>query len=128
MKTKADIEILEKTIGQLHAVHQEMSLLSRKSPNDGVNSFKLRVVNGTIQSANKILGHSYVPIEGFDSFDEDNLPSTSDVVLVVAQYLREIQRFQQDNTVRGHDYKKVYLLDGKPTNIIEDPSLREWSE
>ena len=41
MKTRADVEKLEKTIGQLAATHREMSLLSKKSSNDGVNSFKL---------------------------------------------------------------------------------------
>lgn len=124
MKTRADVEKLEKTMGQLAATHREMSLLSRKSPNDGVNSFKLRLINGVIRAANEILGEAYVPIDGFDVFEEDNLPSTSDVVFVVAQYLEEIERYRQDHVVY-HQHDRVYILNGKPSSISEDPKHRE---
>ena len=123
MKTRSDVEKLEKTIGQLAATHREVSLLSKKSPNDGVNSFKLKLINGVIEAANQILGQAYKPIQGFELFDEDNLPSTSDVVFVVAQYLEEIERYRQDNVVL-HEYKRVYVLDGKPSRISEDPKSR----
>ena len=123
MKTRADVERLEKTTGQLAATHREMSLLSKKSPNDGVNSFKLGLINGVIKAANKILGQTYKPIEGFELFDEDNLPSTSDVVFVVAQYLEEIERYRQDNVV-VHEYNRVYVLDGRPSKVSEDPKHR----
>ena len=123
MKTRADVEMLEKTIGQLAATHREMSLLSKKSPSDGVNSFKLGLINGVIRAANKILGQAYKPIEGFELFDEDNVPSTSDVVFVVAQYLEEIERYRQDNVVL-HEYNRVYVLDGRPSKVSEDPKHR----
>ena len=123
MKTRADVEKLEKTIGQLAATHREISLLSKKSPNDGVNSFKLKLINSVIEAANEFLGQAYSPIEGFELFDEDNLPSTSDVVFVVAQYLGEIERYRQDNVVK-HEYKRVYVLDGGPSTISEDPKSR----
>lgn len=123
MKTRADVEKLEKTIGQLAATHREISLLSKKSPNDGVNSFKLKLINSVIEAANEFLGQAYSPIEGFELFDEDKLPSTSDVVFVVAQYLEEIERYRQDNVVK-HEYKRVYVLDGGPSTISEDPKSR----
>ena len=116
MKTKEDIETLEKTIGQLQATHREISLLSKKAPNDAVNVLKLRMINSIIVVANGLLGDSYKPLAGFEEFDEDDMPSTSDVVFVVAQYLEEIGRFRSDNIV-GRGRGRVYLLAGEPSNV-----------
>ena len=123
MKTLADIEKLEKTMGQLAAIHREMSLLSRKSPNDAVNTFKLKLINGVIRATNEALGEAYVPIDGFLGFEEDSVPSTSDVVFVVAQYLEEVERYRQDNVVVD-EYERVYVLDGSPSRIAADPKKR----
>lgn len=116
MKTKDDIGTLEKIRGQLQAVHREISILSKKSPNDAVNVFKLGMINSIIVVANALLGDSYTPLAGFDKFDEDDLPSTSDVAFVVAQYLEEIERLRSDHIVVD-DYTRVYVLSGKPSGI-----------
>jgi hypothetical protein len=123
MKSIDDIEKFEKTIGQLKAVHGEMSLLSKKSQNDAVNKFKLGMINKIIASANNALGPSYRPFDDFEAFDIDELPSNSDVVFVIAQYLEEIERYRTDNVVY-HDYKWVYLVDGKPSEILADAKTR----
>ena len=119
LETKKNIETLEKTRGQLQAVHREISILSRKSPNDAVNAFKLRMINPIIVVANSLLGESYMPLAEFEEFDEDDLPSTSDVAFVVAQYLEEIGRFRSDHIVRDGS-KRVYLLSGRPSDIRAD--------
>lgn len=123
MRNIKDIEKLEKTIGQLRAVHGEMSLLSKKSQNDAVNKFKLDMVNRVIASANEVLGSDYRPFDDFEAFDADKLPSNSDVVFIIAQYLEEIERYRTDNVVR-HDYNWVYLIDGKPSDILADAKTR----
>ncbi|MCY4420286.1 MAG: hypothetical protein OXC42_03415 [Gammaproteobacteria bacterium] len=117
MKTRKDIECLEKTLGQLTAIHREMSLLSKKSPNDAVNKFKLGRINQALEAANNVLGSRYTPVEGFKKFEEDDAPSNSDVVFVLAQYLEEVQRYKADNTVI-HNFKNVYVLNGKPSNVL----------
>ena len=123
MKTKEDIETLEKTIGQLNAIHREVSLLSKKSPGDAVNPFKLKMTNKVIEAANSVLGKDYKPIDEFDRFDEDEVPSTSDVVFVVAQYMEEIERFRTNHVVY-HEYKWVYILDGSPSKVLADKKSR----
>lgn len=97
----------------MQPAHQEISILSKKSPNDGVNAFKLRMINSNVVFANSLLGESYMPLAGFD---EDDLPSTSDVTFIVAQYLEEIGRFRSDHIVRN-GYERVYLLSGRPSDI-----------
>ena len=44
MKTLKEVEVLEKLIGQLKGLHAEISQLARKSPNDGLNPFKLKLI------------------------------------------------------------------------------------
>ena len=88
MKIRDDVERLEKTTGQLAAIHREMSLLSRKSPSDAVNTFKLNMINTVIETANEVLGNEYVPLQGFDKFEDDNVPSTSVVSRIKRCLLR----------------------------------------
>ena len=124
MKTTSDIEILEKTIGQLGAIHREISLLSRKSPSDAVNPFKLRMINSVIEVANDLLGEEYIPMKEFARFEDDDVPSTSDVVFVVAQYIGEIERFRAAHIVQNLEYQWVYVVDGKPSNVLADAKRR----
>ena len=123
MKTRGDVERLEKTIGQLNALHREMSVLSKKSPNDASNLFKLQMIDGVLEVANNVLGEPYKPIEGFDKFREDDAPSTSDVVFVLAQYVEEVDRFRTDNVVM-HQGEWYYVLDGKVSDLHADPKSR----
>lgn len=46
---KEDVERFEKVTGQLDGVYEEITSLSKKSPNDGVNKFKLRLVNKVLE-------------------------------------------------------------------------------
>lgn len=120
MKSKNDIEALEKLIGQLQGLHTEISLLAKKSPNDGINGFKLRLINNVIALANGVLGQNYLPFYDFFAFDADDVPSTSDVALVLAQYMEEAERYRSDNVIR-QDYEWFYLVDGKASDIPSGP-------
>jgi hypothetical protein len=57
---------LEKVTGQLESILREINTLARKSPNDGVNKFKLKFINTSLRDANDILGEQYQPIEEFE--------------------------------------------------------------
>jgi hypothetical protein len=95
--TREEIEAFEKLFGQMEGVRDEISALAKKSPNDGLNKFKLRFVNATIASANAILTNGYLPFDDFKKFDEDDLPTNSDVTFIVGQYLEELERLRADN-------------------------------
>ncbi len=99
MITRAQVDELEVLIGRFNGIHSEMGILAKKSPNDGVNAFKLRMINAVIEDANNLLGEAYKAIDGFNRFDADDLPSNSDVTFVVAQYLEAIEKFRSDNVV-----------------------------
>lgn len=118
MNSHEEVEALEKLIGQLHGLHGEIAILAKKSPSDGLNKFKLGLLNKVIETANDVLGPSYLPYQGFEGFDLDEVPSTSDVTLVLAQYMEEAERYRADNiqkTYQGWFYVIGDVLSGIQT-------------
>jgi hypothetical protein len=89
MKSKQEVEQLEKVIGQLQGAHAEVSQLAKKSPNDALNKFKMVLINKILVTANDVLGDKYRPFQDFSQFDFDDVPTTSDVTMVLAQYMEE---------------------------------------
>lgn len=116
MKDRAEVESLEKLVGQLQGLHSEITVLAKKAPNDAVNTFKLGLINRVVASANEVLGPNYLPFDDFAGFDADDLPSTSDVALVLAQYMEEAERYRSDNVKSKHGYW-VYVVNGEPSDI-----------
>ena len=114
------IEQLEKVTGQIEGLHREISALTKKSAIDPLNKFKLRFVNTALASANGILADEYRPFPDFDIFDPDDVPSNSDVALILAQYLEELERKRADN-ISYRQGRWVYIAEGEPTQIRTAP-------
>ena len=49
---KQDVDNFEKLSGQLISIYDEISLLSKKNPNDAVNKFKLKFINDLVKKSN----------------------------------------------------------------------------
>ncbi len=88
---------LDRLIGQLDGIHQEISALSKKSPHDAVNDFKLAFINDVLNQSNGILGDKFRPFGAFVQFDSSVSPSTSDVSFMILQYLKAMKKFRSDN-------------------------------
>ena len=97
MDKKEDVWEFEKLEQQLHSFLDEMSALSSKKPDGPVNKFKLKFLNATLGSINKIIA-DYRPFPDFEQFDVDSLPSNSDVVVILSQYAGAALRFREENT------------------------------
>ena len=117
---RTDVEKLEKIMGQLEGLHREISALARKSPNDGLNKFKLKFVNSALANANEFLGNNYKPLDGFEQFDADELPTNSDVAFILASYLEEIERMRADNIKLLYS-KWIYILSDSEEKIRTAP-------
>lgn len=96
---KSEQDAFEKLVGQLQSVYDELSVLSKKSPNDGVNKFKLGFLNALLSGANGLLNDQYRPFADFTQFDVDAVPQNSDVVFILAQYLQCFEKLRADNVV-----------------------------
>jgi hypothetical protein len=125
MVTIENIQDLEKLIGQLKALHTEIGQLARKSPNDAVNNFKINLVNKVIERANNVLGDDFIPDTDFVGFDQDDIPSNSDVTMVISQYLEEAERFRSYHVVY-HAGRFVYKLNDEPSQVRAAPP--SWSK
>jgi hypothetical protein len=93
---QADIDQFERLQGQLESFHQELVVLVKKSPNDALNKFKLGLINCLLEKSNKLLVGRR-PFGDFDRFDEAAVPSNSDVLLMVSQYLSSFEKLRADN-------------------------------
>lgn len=92
-----DVDTFEKLKAKLDSIHLEMTVMSKKSPNDAVNSFKLRLINSVLSECNDFFGKSYKPFGDFELFSEEDLPSNSDVTFIASQYIECAEKFRADN-------------------------------
>ena len=81
----------------MDSLHREINALAKKSPNDGVNEFKLKFVNQILLEANNFLGNKYRPLAEFDAFQVDAAPSNSDVTFILAQYIEALDLYRSEH-------------------------------
>ena len=102
--TVEEINDFEKAQAQLESLHAEISSLTKKSSNDALNKFKLKFVNQILDEANKLLGKNYVPFDDFEKFDDNDLPTNSDVTMMLGQYLNCMEKLRSENIENRHGY------------------------
>jgi hypothetical protein len=90
-------EIVIKLIGQIQRFYDEVSVLSKSKPDNPLNAFKLRFINDKLAEANDVLVGDYQPLKGFTVFDDANLPTNSDVVMVLSQYLTRLNAWKSEH-------------------------------
>lgn len=122
MKSQKEIDEYIKLLIQTDKAFQDFSDLSKKKPNDGVNKFKLKLINKLLMKANSILDEQNKPFDDFEQFDEDDVPSNSDVVLILTQYVACLKKFGRDQTIY-QNLKHFWLIKGKRSNINADMNL-----
>jgi len=114
--TLDEINSFEKIQGQLVSLHEEVTNLSKKSQNDGLNKFKLKLVNKIIGEANTLLGSKYKPFDDFNLFDENDIPTNSDVTMILGQYLNCLEKLRSDNIIQ-EGLKWFWVADKKTSTI-----------
>ena len=111
------IEIFEKTEVQLEGLHEEVGVLSKKRPDDRVNNWKLKYANRVISSANKLMGERYRPFGGFEGFEAIGRPTNSDVVMMLAQYIKCMDQMRADN-VYVNLGRWYWVVDGERSKLL----------
>ena len=118
-KGVSNIEKFEKINSQLSGLHEEISMLSKKSPDAQMNIFKLEYVNTIIKESNDILGNNYMPFKTFEQFSVETLPTNSDVVFILSQYLNCMEQLRTENIKLDFDW--YWVLNGEITSIKTYP-------
>lgn len=118
------VDRFEKLVGQFQSMYDEVAVLSKKSPNDAMNQFKLNLINNLLEQGNRFLGERYKPFGTFSLFDEDNVPQNSDVVFIMSQYLQSFEKLRADQVYysQGTWY---WLVEGKKLQTVKPKRLRE---
>jgi hypothetical protein len=80
------------------------------------NKFKLKLVNKVIASGNTLLGGRYKPFDDFSQFDDAELPTNSDVTMILAQYIEQTERFRSDHVIY-REHKWQYVVDGELSGV-----------
>ena len=117
------IDALEKCEAQIEGLYEEIGVLSKKNPSNALNKFKLKFVNTVLAAANELLDGKYRPFDDFTQFEEDGCPSNSDVVMILSQYLRSMDKFRQDHTSK--DYGTYYWKGTREKRQAKRPRLAD---
>lgn len=117
MKEK-EVELFINICGQLEVFRAEISALTKKKPNDAINKFKLKFINKVLEDANKLLKEKYKPFADFDYFEEDEIPTNSDITMMLSQYLQSMEKLRIDNIFYDNDkYNCYWKIDDKRLKI-----------
>jgi len=115
-KDEADIEVFEKMRAQLQDLKAQFQVLSKGKPNEAINAFKLRMVNQLLGRANNYLELEARPFADFTEFSEDDLPSNSDVLIMLTQYGTCLHRFLVGNSARRQAEQGLFwIVNGEVT-------------
>ena len=113
---KEEVELFIKVQSQMEEMYKEISLLSKKSQNDLLNEFKLQFINKLLEESNVFLTEKNKPFNDFIKFDMEKIPTNSDVVIVLSQYLACLENLRIDNIMSslGDWY---WVIDNKASKI-----------
>ena len=109
-RQQLDVDEFEAVETQIRSARDELLVLVKKSPHDPLSKFKLSLINSLIARANKLLG-SERPLAGFEQFDSEQIPSASDAVIVLGQYLAALENLRVRN-IKMKSGWWFWLLDG----------------
>jgi hypothetical protein len=107
-----EIDEFEKVEGQLMGFHQEVQNLAKRSPDDGVNKFKLRHINSILGAANKLMTPAQRPLSDFEQFDLVDVPTNSDVLVILRQYANCFEEVRAANISQFGGYW-YWLINGE---------------
>ena len=121
---KNEVDKFERLCGQIASVYEEISLLSKKHPNDALNAFKLKFINKLLDESNNFLSDKYRPFDDFNLFDEDDVPQNSDAVFILSQYLQCFEKFRSDSVVLEHGNWYWLVKGDKEDKVDQDGMMK----
>ena len=125
MKTNVDVDKFIKLVKQIKGLISEFSVLSKKKPDDAVNKFKIKLINPVLEVANYFVSDKkYKPFADFELFHEDDLPTNSDILVILSQYNACLEKYFEDS-IHYYDYKYWWVVSGKSSDIVA-PSKYEY--
>ena len=126
--TAQDVATFDRLKNQMQQLYDEFTTLSKKSPDGSVNKFKLTFINEKLAEANDLLGEKFKPSKHFSTFDVDTLPTNSDVVMMLSQYLDALESWRSSRVVKKIDYGWKWNTDDQTAIDSVQPSRYSLGE
>lgn len=103
---------------QIDSLSHEFLELSKKKPDEPLNKFKLRRVNQLLEQANTYLDLTDRPFADFSVFPDDELPTNSDVRVMLSQYRVCLSKFKHANTTYRDGLGNCWIIDGELSEVM----------
>lgn len=94
MTSQDKVNTYKTTIPLLKSMYVEFKELSKKKSDSAINKSKIRVANRLLEKVRIVLENEET-LEFLDLFDEDDIPQTGDVTLMLSQYVAAMEGFQK---------------------------------
>jgi hypothetical protein len=107
LPTSENIKTFEMLYPMLESDISEIRELSKKKQDEPLNPFKVKIINKKLGQI-KVLLANEPSSQYLELLDEDTLPTNSDAVLMLTQFINALQQFK----------KKYYESDGSDLNIF----------
>jgi hypothetical protein len=78
----------------LEAMYSEFKELSKKKPDSAVSKNKIKIVNRLLERVRVVLSDEE-SIGFLDMLDEEDIPQSSDVTLILSQYVAAMKAFHE---------------------------------
>ena len=91
--TEKNIEDYELLKDMLHSQKEEFDLLSKKKADGQLNPMKIKMVNRVLEPLKELFLHE-ASHKFLETLDQDEIPTNSDVVLIISQYESAIDNFR----------------------------------
>lgn len=93
LPTEQNIKDYKLLKDMLHSQRKELDLLSKKKADGQLNPMKIKMANRVLEPLKELFKHekSY---KFLDTLNEDEMPTYSDVVLIISQYETAINEFR----------------------------------
>ena len=90
------IKLYETISPLLHSAFNEVKEFSKKKEDEPLNLKKVKMINRLLEKAKVVLKNEPT-VEFLDMLDEDDLPSNSDAVLTMSQFISAMNKFHSDH-------------------------------
>ena len=98
--TEEQIELYETISLLLRSAFDEVKEFSKKKQDEALNVKKVKMINRLLEKAKEVLKNEST-VAFLDFLDENDLPSNSDAVLTMSQYISALKKFRDDHYHSG---------------------------
>lgn len=99
MVTEDQIIMFNELETKVETFYRELTVLSKKNPDLPLNRFKLKFLNDVLSQTTQLLGDRHRPFPDFEMFDDADLPSVSDAVLMLSHYSKALAKFKSYHSI-----------------------------